>query len=393
MSKLFQSLTNIFRPAGPIASGVYTYQTPENASDQYRLHLRINESGEGLLIVNASTVLHLNQTATEHVYHLVQGTSPQEAAKAIANRYQIDPQDARLDFLEIKQKITSLIEVPDLDPTIFFDFSRQDPYSGAVNAPYRLDCAVTYNLPDSSSPDLAPQRRVDRELTTQEWVTIIDKAWDAGIPQIIFTGGEATTRLDLIQLLNHAENNGQVTGLLTDGHKFLDSEYLNQLLLSGLDHLMFVLNPLNKNSWTSLQKVLVEDLFTTVHLTINQEILAQLPRILQELANLETNAVSLSVSEPGNPAFEKALSAAQTQLAEAGLQLKWDLPVPYSNHNPVSIELAQSEDPPVGAGKAWLYIEPDGDVLPTQGVNKVLGNFLTDSFEEIWQNALSNLEH
>ncbi len=391
MSKLIQSLTDIFRPAKPISPGVYTYQTPETASDQYRLHLRVNQTGDGLLIVNASTVLHLNQTATEYVYYLVQEISAQEAAKAISNRYQVNPQDARLDFLEIKQKITSLIEIPDLDPTIFFDFSRQDPYSGAVSAPYRLDCAITYNLPETSNPDLAPQQRVDRELSTEEWISIIDKAWEAGIPQIIFTGGEATTRGDLIELLQHAENNGQVTGLLTDGHKLLDPVYLNQLLLSGLDHLMFVLTPLQKNSWTALQKVLAEDLFTTVHLTIKKEILSQLPSILKQLANFNPNAVSLSVSEPGNPSFEKALSAAQTQLAETGLPLKWDLPVPYSSHNPVKIELAESENPPDGAGKAWLYLEPDGDVLPTQGVNQIFGNFLTDSFKEIWQKALSNL--
>ena len=38
-----------------------------------------------------------------------------------------------------------------------------------------------------------------------------------------------------------------------------------------------------------------------------------------------------------------------------------------------------------GAGTAWLYVEPDGDVLPAQGVNKVLGNLLTDPWEKIWK--------
>jgi MoaA/NifB/PqqE/SkfB family radical SAM enzyme len=36
-----------------------------------------------------------------------------------------------------------------------------------------------------------------------------------------------------------------------------------------------------------------------------------------------------------------------------------------------------------GAGKAWLYIEPDGDVLPDQLINQVLGNILTDPWEKI----------
>ncbi len=40
---------------------------------------------------------------------------------------------------------------------------------------------------------------------------------------------------------------------------------------------------------------------------------------------------------------------------------------------------------PTGAGHAWLYIEPDGDVLPAQGINQVLGNILKDPWETIWQ--------
>jgi MoaA/NifB/PqqE/SkfB family radical SAM enzyme len=37
-----------------------------------------------------------------------------------------------------------------------------------------------------------------------------------------------------------------------------------------------------------------------------------------------------------------------------------------------------------GAGRAWLYVEPDGDVLPAQGINKILGNLVSDSWEKIW---------
>jgi MoaA/NifB/PqqE/SkfB family radical SAM enzyme len=60
--------------------------------------------------------------------------------------------------------------------------------------------------------------------------------------------------------------------------------------------------------------------------------------------------------------------------------------VPYSAFNPVAAELRDANKKiPEGAGKAWLYVEPDGDVLPAQGVNKVLGNLLTDPWEKIWK--------
>jgi MoaA/NifB/PqqE/SkfB family radical SAM enzyme len=77
----------------------------------------------------------------------------------------------------------------------------------------------------------------------------------------------------------------------------------------------------------------------------------------------------------------------QHKVAEHGLPLVWDLPVPYSNFHPVALELAEHQEPHKGAGKAWLYVEPDGDVLPEQGICTVLGNFLTDPWETIWQAA------
>jgi MoaA/NifB/PqqE/SkfB family radical SAM enzyme len=41
-----------------------------------------------------------------------------------------------------------------------------------------------------------------------------------------------------------------------------------------------------------------------------------------------------------------------------------------------------------GAGKVWLYVEPDGDVLPTQGQSeKVLGNLLRDEWTKIMMKA------
>jgi MoaA/NifB/PqqE/SkfB family radical SAM enzyme len=39
-----------------------------------------------------------------------------------------------------------------------------------------------------------------------------------------------------------------------------------------------------------------------------------------------------------------------------------------------------------GAGRTWLYIEPDGDILPAQGLSdKIIGNMMTDPWEKIYQ--------
>lgn len=388
MNNLIDRFTSLFKPAAFIPVGVYHYQSPPDGELQYRLHLRVGENGEGLLIINASTILHLNLTATEYAYHLIKDTPTEEVVRIIASRYQINRNDARMDFGEVKHKIHTMLEVPDLDPVSFLDISREDPYSGAATAPYRLDCALTYQLPDTINPELAPVRRVDRELTTEEWLSIIDKAWKAGIPHLIFTGGEPTLREDLIRLISHAEKNGQVTGLLSDGYKLRNDQFRHDLLQSGLDHLLFLLNPTDNDSWDSLQAILNEDLFTTVHLTITPEIVPGLSQILGKCKKIGANAISLSTNSSGDRQLTQAMSTAQTMVAELDLPLKWELPVPYSDHNPISVEMERSEESANGSGKAWFYVEPDGDVLPGQGINQVLGNLLQNNWDEIWQKPI-----
>lgn len=384
MNKWIESVSSLFKPAKLLPPGIYHYQSPPNAELQFRLHLRVAVDGTGLLIINASTILHLNQTATEFAYHFTQGSSLEGTAKTIASRYKISRDQAKRDYYHFKQKIQALVETPDLDPISVLDISRQDPYSGALTAPYRLDCALTYQLPEKSSPDLAPVKRVDRELNTDEWFTIIDRAWEIGIPHLIFTGGEPTLRDDLISIISKAEENGQVTGLLTDGYKLIDKQYRNALLESGLDHLLFALAPLDKDSWIALQAILNEDIYTTVHITINAKTLPILPQTIDQCQKYGANAISLSASNREDPVIQEGLTRGRSMVAEADLPLKWDLPVPYSTHNPISMELEGNQEDTPGAGKAWFYIEPDGDVLPAQGVNKVLGNIISPDWRKIW---------
>ena len=89
--------------------------------------------------------------------------------------------------------------------------------------------------------------------------------------------------------------------------------------------------------------------------------------------------------------LDEYLSAAQEYAANLDISLVWDTPVPYSQKNPFALEFKGRERPP-GAGHAWLYVEPDGDVLPDQEINVVLGNLVRDSWEQVWQAALDRLD-
>ena len=348
----------------------------------YRLHLRLLKDGSGILIVNAATVLHLNATAAEFAFHMMKGTPPEETAKQVAKRYRISPAEAQKDYLDFCERVQTMIHTPDLDPTTYLDFERVAPHSQDLTAPLRLDCALTYRLPAGTQAEYAPTKRVDRELTTEEWQAIMDKAWAAGIPHITFTGGEPTLRQDLPALIAHAEKVGQITGLLTDGLKLADKGYLHTLLQTGLDHLLFILQPENPASWKALETIMPEDLYTTVHLTVTPWNVKKAGETLEKLAKLQVKSLSLGASEAS---LHEALQILHNQASSLGLTLRWDLPVPYSADNPVSHETIEDEVPS-GAGKAWLYVEPDGDVLPTQGeADQIMGNFLKDPWEKIYK--------
>jgi hypothetical protein len=376
---IINRLADRFAKVQPLPVGVYHKQDMQD-DQPYRVHLRLKPDGTGIFILNASTVLQLNATAAEYAYHFIRGTEPAEASKQIAARYRVSKEIAHQDYQDFLDRIETLISTPDLDPVSFLDFERIAPHSADLTSPLRLDCALTYRLRADSNAEYAPTKRVERELTTGEWRVILDKAWQAGIPHITFTGGEATLREDLPDLIAHAEKNGQVCGLLTDGLALLEKAYLDLLLQTGLDHILFLLQPENDRSWTALEQIMAEDIFVTVHLTLNQGNITSAEETLARLAKFNVTSLSLTSSDAS---LSDTFDALRDQAAALGLTLKFDLPVPYSASNPVIYESAEDAIPE-GAGKAWLYVEPDGDVLPSQGQsNKVLGNLLRDDWHTI----------
>ncbi|HMZ08365.1 MAG TPA: radical SAM protein [Anaerolineales bacterium] len=377
--KIINRFADRFSKIQPLPVGTHHLQAMQDERP-YRLHLRLHADGSGILILNASTILQLNPTAAEYAYHFIKGTEPNEAAKQISARYRISKGMAREDFNDFADRIQTLISTSDLDPVSFLDFDLAQPHSADLIAPLRLDCALTYRLPENTQAEYAPAKRVERELSTAEWKSILDKAWRAGIPHITFTGGEATLRDDLPDLIARAEQNGQVCGLLTDGSRLSDKNYVEHLLQTGLDHILFMLQPENERSWEALETIMPLDIFVTVHLTLNHGNVAQAVDALKRLAQLDVQSLSLSISDDS---LLDAHGSLRDQAAELGLALKFDLPVPYSAHNPVALE-TQEDGIPDGAGRAWLYVEPDGDVLPAQGMaDQVLGNFLKEEWSTI----------
>jgi pyrroloquinoline quinone biosynthesis protein E len=74
------------------------------------------------------------------------------------------------------------------------------------------------------------------EMSTGQWLRVIEEAADMGVLQIHFSGGEPTVRKDLEDMVDRAENLGIYTNLITSG-VLIDRARLQGLVERGLQHI------------------------------------------------------------------------------------------------------------------------------------------------------------
>ena len=213
--------------------GVYHYRR-ENPDEKSRIHLRLDPDGHGTLIVNANRILHLNPTAALMAYFILEETPEREGVRLIRQKYHVGAAQARADLETIRSQLEELVRPDGACPIHELGLETVMPFSARPTAPYRLDLALTYRCNNDCAHCYNVEGRDLKELSTDDWKRILDKAWELGIPHIIFTGGEPTLREDLPELVAHAEKNGQITGLNTNARRLSDPHYVEKLVAAGL---------------------------------------------------------------------------------------------------------------------------------------------------------------
>ena len=105
-----------------------------------------------------------------------------------------------------------------------------------ARAPIGLLAELTHRCPlqcpyCSNPVDL---ERVNTELTTEEWQSVMRQAAALGILQIHLSGGEPTARRDLVEIVKTASECGLYTNLITAA-VLLKHEQLEKLKEAGVD--------------------------------------------------------------------------------------------------------------------------------------------------------------
>ncbi len=394
----------------PPAPGVYHYLR-ENEESKTRLHLRVEPDGDGLLLVNASRVFHLNPTAAFMAYLALRETSSADALLALTQLYHVSNIQAGQDYQAFHHQLDEMIAPDGACPIHELQLDTIAPFSARPSAPYRMDLALTYRCNNDCAHCYNARSRRYPEISTQEWKDILDRLWEVGIPHIVFTGGEPTLRKDLPELIAHAEHNGQITGINTNGRRLKDPRYVQSLVDAGLDHVQITLESHlpkihdamvhSDGAWldtvAGLKNVLETRLFVMTNTTLledNYHFLAGTMAFLEDLHVPTFGLNALIYSGHGETvgtglkeaALPPLLSLARSHTERSGQRLIWYTPTQYCHFDPVQMDLG------VKGCTAALYnmcIEPDGQVIPCQSYYEPLGSLIAQPWDAIWNHPLA----
>jgi len=398
------------RRINPPGAGVYHFERAEDGS-QTRIHLRLEADGRGLLLVNANHAYHLNPSAALMAYLALRKVSSTQAAGTLTRAYNLPRAQAAADYAAFGEQLEALIQPNGPCPICELELDTMMPFSAQLSAPYRMDLALTYRCNNDCAHCYNARPRNHPELSTEQWKTILDKLWALGIPHIVFTGGEPTLRPDLPELIAHAEHNGQITGLNTNGRRLKDPHLLQRLLDAGLDHVQITVeshDPVvhdaivcSPGAWedtiAGVKNALASRLYVMTNTTMLQSNSPYLRETLAFLAELGVPTVGLNAliysgkgAQVGTGLSAEALPAlltlARQMTDDHDQRLIWYTPTQYCHFDPIQMDLG------VKGCTAALYnmcVEPDGQVLPCQSYYTSLGSLLTDPWESIWNHDLA----
>jgi len=406
---IMKSLINFLKNEKPLPPGVYHQRGAFDQGGHYRLHLRVEEGGTSILSVDASRILHLNQTATEYAKLIVEGKSRDEAIKAVRKRYRVDRETAESDYDRLMEVIDSLVHTEDICPISYLDVDRIEPFATPAHAPYRMDLALTYRCNNACGHCYVGRDRSVDELDTEAWREILRKLWDIGIFHVAFTGGEATMRDDLPELVGIAEDLGMVSGLLTNGRRLSDKKYLQRLIDEGIDYFQITLESSDKKihnemvcadafdeTVEGIRNAAASPIHTITNTTITSINAHTLEDTVAFVKSLGVDAFAMNGIIYTGEAAEGETAISEDDLQdilvrvndaahEHDLRFIWYTPTRYCRFNPMELDLGMKQ---CTAGRFNMCIEPNGDALPCQSYFEPVGNILKDRWEDVWNHPL-----
>ena len=395
-----------------VPQGRYTYRGKGEFAGM-SLQLRIQPDGRGVMVINANTVLHLNETASAYTYYFMQGMPESEVLKRIRRMYRVNATKAKGDYEKLVYTISTLARTEKVCPISFLEVEKEEPFSYQYSAPLRMDMALTFKCPNNCIHCYAGGPHETAELNTAQWREVIDRISQIGVFIATFTGGEPTLREDLPELLQYAQNKGMVTGLITNGRKLKDKEYVKTLEKAGLDFVQVTLEShkpqihdfmtATEGSWketvVGIKNAVRSQIYVTTNTTLSKYNAPEFLKTIDYIKELGVTAFgcnSLIYSGKANVVSQEfalpveVLESLLTEILDKAQQLSlkflWYTPTQYCRLDPVQLGLGVKS---CTGAMINMCVGPNGDVYPCQSYFESLGNILVDKWEQIWNSPLA----
>ncbi len=369
-----------------VEAGMYHYQRPRD--DGYmRFHLRVERSGESLLIAGASEAVRMSRDGTTVIKRLLDGETPEALAGEL-------PPGAQ----QLVAEVTEIIEELGSPSSRFPIFNLSDP----VNDPRDADLMAPFQA-DVDVEDLAQLR------------PIVQKLWEAGIPHARFLPAPQLSDDDLVQAVEWAEDSGMIAGVRATASWLMESNRMARLAAVGMD---YVLSPWAVNAdlharWFGADDL--KDLGDVIERAKELEVtpVVEIPLVAASVEALDdqwsrftawqvTHAEVYALARLNFTEIDETDRAQQAANSDAPLEasqlrqlaawveevadenafhVTWLPPVGVRQQENVA---DQARRGPRAGGDVTIRVLASGDVLPPRGAWQPAGNLLTNSWAEIW---------
>ena len=411
LAPVLASLRRLAAPPAAPPPGLTLHEFRGQGRDVVRLHLRVEESGRGLLFCDVTDVVHLNETATLIAHDRLAGVGRDATVARLRARFRVSRREAEADYARIDHVVTTLATPVAGCRTCLAELPTTPVFSTRANAPYKADLALTYacnndcphcyNEPDRF--DLPPMDRAS-------WASVLDVMARVGVPHVILTGGEPTMHPDVLGIIEDATARGLVVGMNSNGRRYAGGDFAAQARAAGLDHLQVTVEShradvhdamVGAKAWEQttrgVRRAREAGLLTITNTTLTRANARELDPLLDFLAGdlgLTTFAMNAMIHSGGGSAnpdtiHPEELAAILVRVREGakerGMRFLCYTPTEYCRLNPVELEIGAKR---CNAGEYSMCVEPDGAVLPCQSFYTSAGNILSDPWESIWNGEL-----
>ncbi|MBW2527664.1 MAG: radical SAM protein [Deltaproteobacteria bacterium] len=282
-----------------------------------------------------------------------------------------------------------------------------------VEYPTLSEIALTYDCQNrcqfcyAASPYREGEHRL---MTTAEVERVMDRIFhEAHVPSLSFTGGEATLRRDLPELIHYGHDLGFRVNLITNGVRAAKRSYAERLAGAGLDSAQISLEAATaelhdhivgrrgafERTVAGVQNLRQLGLHVHTNTTLcaqnldhGEEIVRFVGRELG-LKTMSMNMVIRTGAALGTSTMEVSYRAVGERLPQMlevaraeGVLLVWYSPIPYCIFNPVLHDLGAKS---CACVDGILSVDPAGQVLPCSSFGEGIGSLLDTPFERIYQ--------